>query len=171
MKYLILASALMLSASGCGYHVSGHADLLPAKIKSIAIPAFGNVTTRYKLTDQLPAALTREFISRTRYRVVADPNEADAVLTGTVANYLSNPTVFDPSSGRASGVLVYVYLQVTLRDRATGTVLYSQPNLEFRQRYEISVDQQAYFDESDPAMQRLSQDVARAVVSGVLEAF
>ena len=43
--------------------------------------------------------------------------------------------------------------------------------MEFRQRYEISVDQRAYFDESDVAMQRLTADVARALVSSMLEAF
>jgi hypothetical protein len=36
----------------CGYHVSGHADLLPKHIKSIAIPAFGNLSTRYRLAQR-----------------------------------------------------------------------------------------------------------------------
>src|SRR5438552_767428 len=52
--------------SSCGYHVAGKADLVPKNVKTIAIPAFTNVTTRYKLTDRLPEAITREFISRTR---------------------------------------------------------------------------------------------------------
>jgi hypothetical protein len=43
--------------------------------------------------------------------------------------------------------------------------------MEVRQRYEIAIDQDAYFEESDIALERLSRDVARAVVSGVLEAF
>ena len=47
-------------------------DLIPKTIHTIAIPAFTNVTTRYKLTDQLPEAIAREFISRTRYRIVTD---------------------------------------------------------------------------------------------------
>jgi len=171
MKQLLVAAATLVSLTGCGYHVSGHADLLPKKVKTICIPAFGNVTTRYKLSDRLPAALTREFISRTRYRIVADPREADAILNGTVANFFSSPTVFDPASGRASGVQVYVYLQITLRDQASGKILYSQPNMEFRQRYEISVDPRAFFDESDSALDRLSQDVSRTVVSAILSSF
>jgi hypothetical protein len=43
--------------------------------------------------------------------------------------------------------------------------------MDFRQRYEIAVDQTAYFEESDVALDRLSRDVARALVSSVLEAF
>lgn len=173
MRLALSAVAVLLAAvvTGCGYHVSGHSDLLPAKVKTIAIPSFGNVTIRYRLTDRLPAAIAREFISRTRYRIVADPRDADAILSGAVINYFSNPTVFDPTTGRASGVQVNVYLQITLRDQASGKVLYSQPNMEFKQRYEISADPRAFFDESDSALDRLSQDVARTLVSAILSGF
>jgi len=60
---------------------------------------------------------------------------------------------------------------VTLTDRSDGKVLFSRPNLEVRERYEISVDAKTYFEESDVAMERLSRDVARSVVSAVLENF
>jgi hypothetical protein len=33
------------------------------------------------------------------------------------------------------------------------------------------VDQRAYFDESDSALERLSQEIARSVVSRILEGF
>lgn len=161
----------LLPLFSCGYHISGHTDVLPKKIKTIAVPAFANVTTRYKLTDQLPRDIGREFLSRTRYRVVADPNDADAILTGTVVSMMAYPTIFDPATGRAAGVLVSVSLQISLTDRATGTVVFTRPSLEFRERYEISIDPKAYFDESGAAMERLSRDVARSVVSAVLENF
>jgi hypothetical protein len=165
---LTLAGAL---SCGCGYHVSGHADLLPKSIKTIAIPAFANLTTRHRLAQQLPAALTREFITRTRYQVVADPNLADAVLGGVVVNYASYPTVLDPTTGRASSIQLNVVMQVTLTERATGAVLFSRPNLVVRERYEISVDPSAYLEESDAALERASRQVARAVVSAILESF
>ena len=167
---LILAVA-MFALAGCGYRVAGHADLLPKTIKTIAIPAFGNLTVRYKLTDQLPEAIAREFISRTRYQIVTDPNQADAVLTGAVVNFYSYPILLDPRTARASSIQAIVLLQIYLRDRATGAVLFSRPNMEFRQNYELSVDPRVYFDESDVAMDRLSRDVARSVVSAVLANF
>jgi hypothetical protein len=163
--------AILAMAPGCGYRVAGRGDLLPKTITTIAVPAFGNVTTRYKLAERLPADITREFLSRTRYAIVADPERADAVLTGAVVNQFAYPVVADPVSGRATGVLVSVVLQVTLTERATGAVLFSRPGIDFRERYEIAVDPQAYFDESEMAMQRLSRDVARSVVSAILENF
>lgn len=164
----VLVSAAL--GGGCGYHVAGRADLLPKNLKTIAVPAFANATTRYQLTDRLPAAIAREFLRRTRYRVVPDAGQADAILQGSVTNYLSYPTVFEPVTSRAVAVQMTVILEIKLTQRETGTVLYHRP-MEVRQRYEISVDQVAYFDESGAALERLAQDVARAVVSGILENF
>jgi hypothetical protein len=165
---LILCSTLL---SSCGYHVAGKADLVPKTVHTIAIPAFANITTRYKLTDHLPEAITREFISRTRYQIVNDPDQADAILRGAVINYAAYPTIFDQKTGRTSGLQVNVTMQITLTERATGKVLFSRPSFDAHQRYEISIPANTYFDESDAALARLSRDVARDVVSAILENF
>ncbi len=158
-------------SSSCGYHVAGKADLMPKEIRTIGIPPFTNPTTRYKLTEKLPMAITREFLARTRYQILPDANGADAVLQGSVQMVLAVPVIFDPVTGRAAGILVQTLLGVTLTQMAGNKVLYTNPVMDFRQRYEISTDPQAYFDESTPAFDRLSRDVAAAVVSGVLENF
>ncbi len=171
MKLLAgLALAVALAGQGCGYRVAGRADLLPKEIRTIAVPAFENATTRYKLTQLLPAAITREFLSRTRYGIVSDPNSADATLYGAVVNHMAYPTTFDPATGRATGMQIIVVLDIRLMDRG-GTMLYANSGLTVQTRYEISADQEAYFEESDTALARLSADVARTVVSAVLENF
>ena len=167
----LAAAACVLVNFGCGYHVSGKGDLLPKTLHTIAIPAFGNITTRYKLTDRLPEAVAREFITRTRYKVIPDAGQADAVLNGTIINAVAYPIISDPTLGRATAMQVNVTLSVTLTERATGKVLYSRPSFEMRQRYEISIDPQKYFEESDTALDRLCRDAARTVVSGILENF
>jgi len=170
-RRLFLATA-SLSAASCGYHVSGKADLMPKGINSIGIPPFSNPTIRYKLTEKLPIAITREFLARTRYQILPDANGADAVLQGSIANILAFPTVFDPVTGRAAGVQVQALLGVTLTHQtAANAVIYTNPALDFRQRYEISTDPQAYFDESSMAFDRLARDVATSVVSAILENF
>ena len=168
--FCLLPFALLFFPS-CGYHIAGHTTLLPKTVHSIAILPFGNVTTRYRISDLLSAAITREFISRTRYQIVTDQGQADAILAGAVVNFFTTPTILDASTGRATSVQALVILQVSLRERATGAILYNQPNLEFRERYAISIDPKAYFDESTVAMDRLSRDVARSVVSAILEKF
>lgn len=169
MKYMVLAAAVLTSA--CGYHVSGHGDLMPKNIKTIAIPAFGNLTTRAELSRLLPEDIAREFLSRTRYAVVSDPSKADAVLSGSVIKYYGYPTTVDPGTNRATAAVAGVTLQLTLTDRMTGAILFNRPSIDFRERYEISENPQQYFDESGTAMIRVSQVVARSVVSAILENF
>ncbi len=158
-------------ASGCGYHVSGKATEIPKNLQTIAIPAFKNLTVRYNLTDALPEAMAREFIARTKYKVIPDEKQADMVLKGAVVRYVSFPVISDQATGRAVTIQMNVTLQVSLIRRKTNDILWTRPSFDYRQRYQISVDQTAYFEESNVGLRRLSQDVARDVVSAILENF
>jgi outer membrane lipopolysaccharide assembly protein LptE/RlpB len=169
VKYLVALVSLTLAS--CGYRFAATDTVLPKTIHTIAVPAFNNLTIRYKLTDQLPEAISREFLTRTRYKVVSDPNTADAVLRGAVINYAFNPTIFDPATGRAAYAELHVTLTVSLTERATGKVLFERKNFEVRETYQISPNATQYFEESDPALKRAGQQVSRSVVSAVLENF
>jgi hypothetical protein len=169
VKYLVVLASLILAS--CGYKFAATDTALPRTIHTVAIPAFINSTTRYKLSDQLPEAISREFLTRTRYKVVPDPDTADAVLRGTVITYAFNPTIFDPATGRAAYAELHVTLTISLTDRATGKVLFERKNFDVRETYQISPNATQYFEESDPALRRAGQQVARSVVSAVLENF
>jgi outer membrane lipopolysaccharide assembly protein LptE/RlpB len=161
-----------LALSSCGYHVAGQANLVPKTIHTIAVPAFANNTVRYKLSDLLPEAVSRELIARTHYQVVNDPTQADAVLRGSVISYLAYPTLIDQATGRTSGLQINVRMEVSLVERSTNKVIYNRPNFEAHERYELSVTNNLqYFDESGAALQRLSKDLARDLVSSILENF
>jgi outer membrane lipopolysaccharide assembly protein LptE/RlpB len=168
VKFLIAAALLLAS---CGYHVSGHADLMPKTIQTVCIPAFKNATSRYKLTDRLPEAISREFITRTKYHISTDVDTCDAILRGTVINFLANQTTVDPTTGRATAADIHVILSITFTERATGKVLYSNVNFDARERYQISVNPIAYFEESDAGLNRVAMQVSRQVVSAILEKF
>lgn len=166
-----LLAIVLAAATACGYHAGSKPALLSPSVKTVAVPAFGNATPNYRLPALLTADVTRELISRTKYNVVPDPGQADVTVTGLLVNFISSPRVVEPKSGRSTGVEAIVVVSLTLTDRHTGKVLMSRPSAEFRERYEIAIDPQQYFDESGPALQRLSRDVARSVVSAILEAF
>jgi Lipopolysaccharide-assembly len=169
VKYFAASLALLLSS--CGYRFAATDTALPKTIHTIAIPAFANLSTRYKLTDQLPELISREFLTRTRYKVVADVDTADAILRGAIITYAFYPTIFDPANGRAAYAEMHVLLTVSLTERATGKVLFNRPNFDVRETYQISPQATQYFEESDPALKRAGQQVARSVVSAVLENF
>lgn len=166
-----LAAVFPLLFISCGYHVAGKADLMPKTVQTIAIPAFTTFTTSYKLADQIPEAIAREFKARTRFRIVDDPGQADATLSGSINAVVQSPNIYDPSSGKATNVQVTVTLALRLVERTTGRVLYSRPSLTTRENYNIPTNSHDYFNESRPAFDRLSAQVARDVVSSVIENF
>jgi Lipopolysaccharide-assembly len=172
-RFLLAAGLLgsALATTSCGYRVSGRATRIPATVQTIAIPAFANQSQQYRVEQILTKAVVREFVTRTKYHIISQPGpDADAVLKGTVTSVLIAPVTFDSSTGRASTVLVTVGMRVSLVD-SKGKVLFENPNYVFREQYQLSRDVQSFFEEETPAMQRLSGDFARTLVSSVLEAF
>ncbi len=163
--------AFLILLPACGYHVAGRGDQIPKEVRSVAVLPFANATSRYKIEQDLTRAVTHELITRTHFRVTPDEAAADAVLRGAVVNVIITPIVFDPASGRATVVQVVAQMQVTFTERRTGAVLYQNQNFQARERYEVSIDPRAYFEESEVGVQRLSQAVARDLVTAILEKF
>ena len=90
-----LAAALVgggISATSCGYHEVGHANALPATIRTIAIPAFASHSQTFRIEQLLTDAVVREFDTRTQFKVIHDTHQdADAVLKGTVLSATAAP--------------------------------------------------------------------------------
>ncbi len=164
----ILACSLI--AGGCGYRVVGRTNALPPGAQTIAIPAFANRTTTYRIEQILTESVVHEFIARTKYRVVPEENGADLVLHGEVTSLAAGAVVFDPTTGVATTVLVTAVMKASLQDR-TGKTLYQNNNLVFREPYEISEDPKSFFQEEGPALDRMSRDLAERVVSDIIESF
>ncbi len=157
--------------ASCGYHVAGRGSELPAEWKTLAVPALENKTTRYRIEQRLTEALVRELLARTKYRIVAEETAADGVLHGEVSRVESNAVLFDTATGRATAMVVTVQLRVRLTDRASGKVHYQNDNFVFREQYEVSTDIGSFFEEQQPALDRLARDFAARLVSALLEKF
>jgi hypothetical protein len=111
-------------------------------------------------------------VSRTNYHISPSENDrsADAVLEGTVVAANLTPVTYDSGTGRASSAVVTVAMRVTLTDK-DGKILWQNQNYSFREQYQISREISSFFEESSPALERMSRDFARTLVSNVLEAY
>ena len=176
---LCLCVCVAMLLSSCGYHVGGTGTRLPPGLKVIAVPAFENRTTRYRIEQRMTQAVVHEFLARTKYRIVATESSADAVLHGEITSFEAAPAVFDTTSSpalnsttaRATTMLVTVHMMVRLEERETKNVLYQNDNYLFREPYEISTDPATFFDEQGPALERMSRDFASRLVADILENF
>lgn len=171
LRVLGALGLVTLLISGCGYHVAGRDAKLPSGWKEIAVPAFKNDTTQYRIEQTFTQAVIREFISRTKYRVVQDEGSAGGVLRGEILSIETTPLLFDANTGEVRTMLVTVHARVSLTDNQSQKVVYENKDMVFRQEYQISGDVQSFFLEESPALERMSREFAAQLVSGVLENF
>jgi outer membrane lipopolysaccharide assembly protein LptE/RlpB len=168
---LLLLVATAGSLAACGYHVAGRGDALPKNIHVIAVPALENATSSYRIEQKLTSATVHEFLAATPYKITSNPAAGDAVLRGKVLTLEAVPLLFDTQSGRATTMLVTVRCEVTLTQTETQKVLYHTDKFIFRNEYEISTDVKSFFEEQDPALDRLAKDFAQRLVASVTENF
>jgi hypothetical protein len=171
----LLLGLVMASSAGCGYSLAGRGSFLPEHIKTIGVPLFGNQTTVFEVEQRLTEQVRSEFIGRGKYRVVPEATGADAVLIGKITSITLIPSAFT-ADRQASRYQAVVVISIEFRDLANDKVIWTNPALRFQDEYDVTtgnsaLDPNAFFGQASNALDRLSRDFARTVVSAILEAF
>jgi hypothetical protein len=180
----ILATLCVLCAlgggvgvSGCGYALAGRGSALPPSIRTVGIPMFTNRTTVFNLETTVTTKVRAEFIGRTKYVIVPTASGADGVLIGEVTSVSIVPSAFNAQQ-LASRYAITMAARVELRDAHADMVLWENPSLVFRQEFDATgtqgtgaIDATTFFGQDTNALDRLSGEFARSIVSAILEAF
>ena len=164
-KFIVVACSVVFTFSGCGYRL---ASKNPGNGggRTIAVPTFSNQTTTYRIEQRLTEAVRREFIRRTKYKVVASET-GDVLLGGDVLSFMAIPIIFNPQ-GRGSSYTVFVELNVRLTDAHTGAVLFQNDHWVFREVFELSQNSGEFVPEDTAAVERLARRFASSLVASVL---
>jgi hypothetical protein len=136
---------------------------------------FVNRTTVFNLETQLTEKVRSEFIGRGRYEILPERGASDALLTGEVTSVTIAPASFSTQQ-LASRYVITMSARVELRDVKEDKVLWENQGLVFRQEYEAqsgtnALDPAAFFGQDQNALDRMSTEFARTIVSAILEAF
>lgn len=177
-KRFVLSALLVLgfAGSGCGYALSGRGSFLPAYIRVVGIPQLVNNSAFFQVEQILTEKIRTEFIGRGRYTVIPAPEAADAVVTGTVTSVTVQPVGFTEQQ-LASRYLFTLTMSVTFTDARTSQVLWSNNALTFREEYELStrsntaLEGATFLSQERSSFDRIADDVARTVVTAIVEAF
>src|ERR1043166_696819 len=140
---------------------------LPDRIKTVAVPAFQleSQALRYKIGSRFTGAVMRELVHRGRgLRVQGQREGADAVIEGVIRKFYFGGVLLD-DKGRARIYEVTIEAAVTVRDQTENKVLYDNQNFVFRGEYEFANDPRNFFNEEDPAVQRMARNFAESIVS------
>jgi len=86
----------------------------------------------------------------------------------------ATPTTPATSVAQATVMLVIMKCEVTLTERTTDKVLYHTDNFLFRNEYQLATslspaNVESFFQEGDPALDRMSKDFAQRLVAAVTE--
>ncbi len=143
---------------------------LPNNIKTVAVPAFQFEArgARYRVESRFTEAVTREIIRRGNgLKVQGTLTGADAVVEGTIRDFSFSGVLLD-REGRARVYEVTIVSAVTIRDLGNNKILYDNQNFIFRDSFEFSQDPRSFFNEEDPAVERMARSFAESVVSTIV---
>jgi hypothetical protein len=144
---------------------------LPARIKTVAVPAFQNESLRFKVESRFTEAVINEVVRRGHgLRVQGSREGADAVIDGVIKSFSFSGVLLD-NQGRARIFEVEIRAAVTVRDQIENRVLYDNQNFVFRGEFEFANDPRTFFNEEDPAVQRMARSFAESIVSTLVNGF
>ena len=171
IRAVVLSMAVLALAGFTECYKPLTKNQLPAHIKTVAVPAFQNLSLRFKVESRFTDAVIRELIKRGRgLRVQGERENADAVVEGVIKNFGFSGVLLD-EKGRGRVFEVEIQAAVTVRDQVTNKVLYDNQNYVFRGEFEFANDPRSFFNEEDPAVQRMARAFAESVVSVIANGF
>jgi hypothetical protein len=172
----LIVLMLALTSSSCGYALAGRGSFLPAYIRIIGIPQLVNNTPFFQVEQVLTEKIRTEFIGRGNYTVIPDATGADAVVSGTVTSVSVQPVGFTDQQ-LASRYLFTLTMNVAFTDTRTNMVLWSNEALSFSSEYELqtrgntAIEGAGFLDQERSSFDRIATDIARSVVTAIVEAF
>jgi len=162
----LVALSAALASAGCGYSLRGN---LPAHLQTVAVPVFQNATPVPAVENFLTNAVLNAFTTNGRLRVTS-VDRADAILEGTITNYLLQSIAFD-SRANVRQYRLTVTLNLRFRDVRRNEVLFQRSGYSDRADFVVpgTVTETIALQES--ALQQAATEIARSVVSFAVERF
>jgi hypothetical protein len=175
---LALALSALLATgclSGCGYSLAGRGAFLPAHIKVIGVPMFTNITPVFEIEQKITAKVVAELIGRGRYEIKPDRTGVDAVLLGEIQGIAVAPAAFNDQQ-QATRYAITMVAKIEFRDLKNDKVIWQNPQMVFSEQYDVTTtqtatDPNAFLGQNVNALERLTTEFARSLVSAILESF
>jgi hypothetical protein len=167
---------LAIASSSCGYALAGRGSFLPDYIRVIGIPVLVNNTTFFQVEQVLTEKIRTEFIGRGGYDVIPDVTGADAVVSGNVLAMTVTPIALSDQQ-LASRYTFTITMKVAFTDTRTNMVLWSNDALSFSSEYDLqtrgttAIEGAGFLDQERSSFDRIASDIARSVVTAIVEAF
>ncbi len=170
-----LAVLILVLISSCGYHFSGTGAIVPAGVRTIAVPVFFNDTSEPYLDVEVTQAVVEEFMTDGRLKVVS-LDEAELALRGRIYKYEITPLSYNVYNGQTfvQQYRVHLIVEAWLEDLRSKKVLWRERGIQsiLISDYAVATgDVRSTRISKDPAIKKASQDIGWTLRSRVLEGF
>lgn len=173
MRRLRSVAALLmpLLSLGCGYALVGQGSNIPADVKIIFLQPLENQTRRAQVDQILGQAIADEVVLRSRFDLASSEDGAQAVLEGTIGNFIVTPVRFD-AEGLAEEYEVRISAAMEFRRTDAEEILWRNANYVFRVNYELDEDDlTSFFDREILAIDGVAILFARTLLTDLMEGF
>ena len=162
----IAATLVFAFLAACGYSFRSP---VPAHLQTVYVPTFQNETREFQLTQQVTERVIGEFLNESRLQLVAEEEDADLLVLGTVKNYEEEALSYDPGQAANPDVFsrrVLLVLDVRLEDQVQEETLWE--NASLREWGEFSEERG---ETREDGIQRAIDKVAEELLRHVVEEF
>ncbi len=166
--FILLFIILFFYLIGCGYRLRGTGTFLPEHIKLIYIKEFKNKTSRFELEKIVTDEVRKEFATRKGFSITAEESSSDAVLFGDILSFAVVPV--GVQEVEASRYRIRLTLSVSLYDKKQKKIIYKNSSFFFEEEYDMEGDVD-FLSLEDETVKKISQEMAKSLVSTILEGF
>lgn len=157
----VAAVALLLAS--CGYNLVGRGGQFPAGVEKVAVPIFANETKNPEIARRLTNSFIEELLATGKVMVV-DPDEAQAVIQGTVTRFAVVPITFD-SDRKTTENRMEVFTDVSLFLAGETEPLFEQKGVSRYFEYPVPEDLALQQKEEDIAYRDISRELSQTIIS------
>ena len=158
-----LATLALATLAACG---DSFRSPVPPHLQTVYVPTFQNETREFQLTQQVTERVISEFLNESRLQLVADEEDADLLVVGTVKSYDEEALSYDPGQAANPDVFsrrVLLTLDVRLEDQVREETLWE--NASLREWGEFSEERgETREDGIQRAVDKLAEELLRHVV-------
>lgn len=159
---ILITIPFILTIFGCGYRVG---SLLPADLKTVAVPMFVNKTPEPELESMATNGVIQEFISDGTLQVV-EYEDADTLLLAEIIDYRREPLRYtEKEVTREYRLMIAVRLR--FEDLRHNEVMWENPRVEGETTFFVGTSLPASERAALPkAIEDLSHHIVEKVVEG-----
>ncbi len=165
---------------GCGYHIRANGLPVGVEIESLAIPLIESTSSTMGFEADFTKIIREEFISHAQVALVP-VSKAQTVLSGTIREITTDSLTYDSRDVAVEGYLktysvtsgrrLKIKLDMRLKDRATGKIIWRDGGMEEKAGFAVGNDPLRNRYNQQKAIEEIARKLAKRIYLKTMERF